>query len=1281
MHSLQLLGHEAHELLPVELERTGDAGIAVNTEKNIVYIALYSSSDSAVTLVARDAQTVQEVASFPLELGEVPAQFHRVVDLSYLPDLQALCLVLGNGEIILVYDEVNLNGEKIEHVGSIEAGVQSVSWSPDEELVVMTTGSGTLLQMTKDLNVITEFPIQTTELGEVQSHNVGWGKKETQFHGSEGKAAAQRKLDLSSVGISEDDDQLARVSWIGDGSLYCCSDIDHEQSRRVIHVYNREGTLQSTSEVVDRLEHVLDWRPTGNLIVPTKRLPHRHDVVFLERNGLRHGEFTLREMLEHKVLALKWNSDSTVLAILIARYDAGSQTWTNHLQLWTMNNYYYYLKQEIGGRVNGDQVNQFLWDPEMPLKLHTVSSNGVYSVHQFCNEVFTSKHISSNNAGLVAVVDGQQLLLTPFSYRNIPPPMSSVQLDVGGIACSVAFGPGDSGDGNEFAVLLADGGIKVYDMSNQGFARGDFQERAHIVPSDSMNTCARRQIAFLSAAEILCLEDSPSLEGDRIRLIELSGAGESSHQVTLDTHERILRLYADTNTGHAIVENMHSELFTLRKEREVLILKPLFTLPEICQWLGIIPTVSENEQQICVVALSDRSKLYVNEIQLAHDCTSFFVTKDFLIYTTSTHTARFLPLKCSYEELIKRCLQSTSIVEDVRRVERGSKIVLALHQGTNVILQMPRGNLETISPRPLVLSQVREALDALDFKTAFIVSRKHRVDLNLIYDHNPQAFMANVKLVVEQIADPEYLNLLLSSLRAEDVTRTTYKDNTNPSSSEPTVDNVNKINDICDAVRKVLETKDKRYYMQTILSTYVRKSPPDLESALRLLADLRKQDLSLAEDALKYTIFLCDVDQLYDVALGLYDFNLVLMVAQQSQRDPREYLPFLQELQSLQGDEQRYRIDDHLKRYAKAVEHLSKSGHATFAEVCQYIQKHELYTVGLTLYPAESIERSNILCLYGEHCKEKGEYREAAILFQMGGDKYKAMDAYTSISAWREVFALASQLNLSKDHLSAIAMELVQRLRDKEQYYEAATVAIEYAQDVETALEVLIKGYHWSESIRLCYLHNRQDLLQTHILPGMDDAYEQITDDIKEMGDRFRKQSDRLQELRREKVAKASMDLPVDDALDNVDMMSDTTSMMSAYTRYTQTTTQQSIYSTTSNKTAKMRKKEEKKKARGKKGSIYEEEYIIDSLRRVTGRVLSLQEEVKDYLQTLVTFGQLDRAKSVKTAFQDLMTMVEMRQADIFEPKLLETAPVPEIALRKPEFKKIPWSIAMLNSM
>ena len=37
----------------------------------------------------------------------------------------------------------------------------------------------------------------------------------------------------------------------------------------------------------------LCFRPSGSLIACTQRHPNKHSVVFMEKNGLLHGDFTL----------------------------------------------------------------------------------------------------------------------------------------------------------------------------------------------------------------------------------------------------------------------------------------------------------------------------------------------------------------------------------------------------------------------------------------------------------------------------------------------------------------------------------------------------------------------------------------------------------------------------------------------------------------------------------------------------------------------------------------------------------------------------------------------------------------------------------------------------------------------------------------------------------------------------------------------------------------------------------------------------------------------------
>jgi len=89
--------------------------------------------------------------------------------------------------------------------------------------------------------------------------------------------------------------------------------------------------------------------------------------------------------------------------------------------------------------------------------------------------------------------------------------------------------------------------------------------------------------------------------------------------------------------------------------------------------------------------------------------------------------------------------------------------------------------------------------------------------------------------------------------------------------------------------------------LQNLVTAHVCKSPPDLEAGLQLVARLRgkcppatlacpltyritEKSSEQAEEAIEHMCFLTDANRLYDYALGLYDLELALLVAQQAQR-------------------------------------------------------------------------------------------------------------------------------------------------------------------------------------------------------------------------------------------------------------------------------------------------------------------------------------------------------------------------------------------------------------
>ena len=53
---------------------------------------------------------------------------------------------------------------------------------------------------------------------------------------------------------------------------------------------------------------------------------------------------------------------------------------------------------------------------------------------------------------------------------------------------------------------------------------------------------------------------------------------------------------------------------------------------------------------------------------------------------------------------------------------------------------------------------------SLNYKDAFLIMRKHRINMNLIYDHNPSVFLDNVEKFVCQVEAVNHINLFLTDL-------------------------------------------------------------------------------------------------------------------------------------------------------------------------------------------------------------------------------------------------------------------------------------------------------------------------------------------------------------------------------------------------------------------------------------------------------------------------------------------------------------------------------------
>ncbi|KAK8039223.1 iki3 [Apiospora rasikravindrae] len=1193
----------------------------------------------------------QEIASWEALSPNPELPVDKVVSLHHFSDNLTTILVLEGGDIVLVRESDSpQDGVHIEIMGSIDEGITAAKWSPDEELLAIATKARTVVFMSRNFEGITDATMTLDDLKLSKQVSVGWGKKETQFQGKGAKALRDPTIPekVDEGALSSQDDARTTISWRGDGAYVAINSIEPGK-RRVIRVYSREGALDSVSEAVDGMEGALSWRPAGNLLASIQRKTGGIDVIFFERNGLRHGEFSLRAPEGRDIsgdqIGLEWNSDSTVLAV----------TLNDRIQLWTTGNYHWYLKQEI----KSDKLPTCLtWHPEKALRLAMVipsQRSGQILQAEFIFHIARGSLVPPNDHGAVAVIDGQTLKLTPLRTANMPPPMAMYELQLESSVVDVAFSPD-----NAYMAAFHQGGVDLYKWQVKG-QRSLTPLLVNTLPlSDITSTgiLIPRQVSVCDNGNLQLLIQNQYSERHSVQLdatssqllrSDIAKAGQlygfASQSQSLDA-----QCIAQATSGR--ITNISAESGTVGEQS--------LRLPVQQPWCVVTGSVQENA--LCIYGLTRNGHLYANgsvgrSRLLVKNCTSFLVTPDHLIFTTTNHLLKFVHL--TEIDDLEVPADDPEKDERCRSIERGAKLVTAMPTNMSLVLQMPRGNTETIFPRAMVVAGIRQLIEDMNYARAFSYCRTQRVDMNILYDHRPQQFLENVTVFLDQLMDVTYVDLFLSSLRDEDVTQTMYV-NTKPAKNveapvaieqgavPETATVVGKTNTVCDAVLTNLRSRKTvdNDTLQNIITANVCKSPPAFEDGLQVVAQLMQEDEQLAEKAVEHICFLADVNTLFDEALGLYNLDLALLVAQQSQRDPREYLPFIQDLHKLPDLRQKFSIDDHLGRCAKALTQLQTL--AAHEEAQEYTVKHSLYADALRLYRYDENNLKILTRLYGEYLESKSKNREAGLTYESLHDYASATRCYRAagVSCWREALFTASlqEPPLAKDALNDLATALADALEEAKDYTGAAMIYLDHLSSLDTAVRYLCKGYQFADALRLVALHGRPELLESAIDTGLADALASSTEFLADCKAQLRAQIPRIAELRRRAAedplafyeGEVNINLPDDVSVAASSRVS--AGGASLFTRYTGKAGSVGTAGTgVSRATSKNRKREEKKRARGRKGTVYEEEYLINSVRRLVERVQGTKSEVERLVFGLVRRGMFERARTVEALMGEVL--------------------------------------------
>ncbi|EEB17582.1 elongator complex protein, putative [Pediculus humanus corporis] len=1167
----------------------------------------------------------------------------KALDINYHYEKDALYLILKNGDIISIEknEEYTLN-----IVGSVSDSIQAVKWSPEQELIAVVDGADNIILLSSDFDTISETPLHGGGFGEKQIITVGWGSKETQFQGSAGKYKAEDKEEI----IFSNTNRIV-ISWRGDAEYFAVSSINPEKNLRYIKIFNKNGVLQSTSECINGLDDSLDWRSSGNLIATTQKHLNKYIVSFFEKNGMKHGDFKLATNEQFgKVSEICWSKDSKILAVALTDSDSEKNSHLNDseecgnyiIQFYTVSNYKWYYKYTI--TINNSTSVSLKWDDQRLSDLHIVVNKkfGIeYFKYSWLWVISKSKVNCESDESFVAVINGCNVQLTSFKKGIIPPPMYSSLIQLNSPVNFVSFAKNDKDlSPNDFMLLLSDGTVLIYKyfLVNKTLQCEHKLIGTLKLPIDEGNfyyngIWFEKNKLLLSSLKVTGEKSKPILNMVSFQESDLSASYEIK-EILLQSTVAILKFSKST----VIVYDNDGMIYSLKSDNLTSV-----NSDKKNKMILDLEIFEQTDGKLIIFSLDNFHKFYVNGELIFNNILSFHIHDAFILLTNFKQEL----ISINYEEINIFKVHESELFK--RKIERGSRIITSVYKDLKVILQMPRGNLECIQPRALSVYAVGKFLDSLKYAEAFNLMRKQRINLNLIYDHNPLLFANNVDSFLREIEDPQWISLFISDITEEDLTKTTYAVAYKKNNNALEKTDFSKISTVCNLLEKALsKINNSEKYLLPILTCLIKRNKIEfIEAALLKLKSLKEKEMQgikssvTFDEAFKYVLYLIDVDELYNIALGMYDFDLVLIVANKSQKDPKEYLPFLNNLKSLEPHYQKYSIDKYLKRYKKALENLIQCDEID--ECITFIKSHQLYKYALKLVPQNTDKFKNICVCYGEELMKGNHFEEAGIMFAKAGLYKNAIDAYKKSGNWREVISCANELKFKESELNELYYELAENLIACKQFMDASLVYKDYIKDITECSKTLALGKYFDEAYRICALYNCKDYTKEMIYSAAVHQAHSLGLHIDDVTNTIEKQKNRLLVVRQNKLL--ALESKPDYDIDS-DAYSDASTIITrsnASTRLTNKTY----------RSAKNKRKQERKLLSLKEGSPYEDLALLTSLYNLVTNSLKLSSEVGELNKFLVKINEYELAEKLQSQFKQLLKKIENSKNEIWTPDCL----------------------------
>lgn len=396
--------------------------------------------------------------------------------------------------------------------------------------------------------------------------------------------------------------------------------------------------------------------------------------------------------------------------------------------------------------------------------------------------------------------------------------------------------------------------------------------------------------------------------------------------------------------------------------------------------------------------------------------------------------------------------------------------------------------------------------------------------------------------------------------------------------------------------------------------------------------------------------------------------------------DPREYLPFLTKLNEMDSNLKKFTIDDYLKEHESALKHLFLYEKVT-SRFIDYLEVHKLYKLALRLTRREKDEQKKIYFKYASYLANSLQnYNEAGLVYENLNEFSLAKASFINGKNWSKA------LNITRMHFDSTiddtCEELISLLEYDHAYGSIAEIYLEFLNNKDQAIVYFCKSYKFD--IAMIHANGDEDKITKLVDPVVTENFSTLTELVSDFNKQLNSQLNRLRELRLKKETDPFVfydnDILTDQRDDISIVASETSTKESFFTRYTGKTSG-TAKTGVSRKTLKNKRREERKKAKGKKGTVYEEEYLIQSVGRLIERLAATISDLRSLIEILIRRDRIEQAILIQKNLWEVLDFIKQNVEEIYtisekdrqrvnedtnEVYLVDEIPVPKV----PDFVK-----------